>query len=506
MSQPDRRPDRWVILAVICLVQLVVVLDNTILNVAIPSLTRELGADTAQTQWVIGAYSLAQAGLLIAAGGLADRYGRKKVQLLGLALFGIGSLGASLATDPGQLIAARAGMGVGGSLLLATSLALVVRTFTPDEQPRAITVWSAVSSLGFALGPVVGGLLLAHFWWGAVFLVNLPVAAVGLVAVARLVPESKDPRGDRPDLLGAALSTAGLVGVVYAIIQGPGAGWTAPSTLLAGGLGLLFLLAFVLCERRIEHPLLDLAFFRNARFRGAVSGGVLVSFGLGGSLFLLTVHLQFVLGYDPLAAGLRTAPMALTVVALNLTGAGMRLTARLSAPVAVGAGLSLLAAGLAAIAVFGHGGSYPGVLLGLVLMGAGVACAQPAMASSVMASIPPEKAGIGSGLMGTLSELGNSLGVAVLGALLTASFATALPAGLPASAARSLPEALEAAGPAAAHQVRSAFGDSLTGSQLIGALAVLLGGLVAAWLLRRAAAQQPVPAGAQPTEALTTSG
>ncbi|GAB2747366.1 MFS transporter [Kitasatospora kifunensis] len=506
MPKVERRQDRWLILAIICLAQLVVVLDNTILNVAIPSLTKELGATTAQTQWIIGAYSLAQAGLLIAAGGLADRYGRKKVQLLGLALFGIGSLGAALAGNPGQLIAARAGMGVGGSLLLATSLAIIVRTFDPEEQPKAITIWGGIASVGVALGPVIGGLLLNHFWWGSVFLVNLPVAAVGLIGVAKLVPESKDPRGDYPDLLGAALSTGGLVGVVYAIIQGPGVGWTAGRTLLAAGLGLLLLVVFVLWERRIEHPLLDMTFFRNARFRGAVSGGILVSFGLGGSLFLLTEHLQFVLGYGPLAAGIRTAPMALTVVALNLTGLGMRLTMKLKAPVAIAGGLALMAAGLAAIAEFGHNGSYPGILLGLVLMGAGVACSQPAMASAVMGSIPPEKAGIGSGLMGTLSELGNSLGVAVLGAVLTAGFASALPSGVPHAAARSLPDALATAGAAAEHQVRTAFADSLTSSQLIGAAAVLVGGLIAAWLLSRAGDQQPTPAEPQPTEPLTPAG
>ncbi|GAA1988605.1 MFS transporter [Kitasatospora viridis] len=501
-----RRPDRWLVLGVICLVQLVVILDNTILNVALPSLADGLGASTAQIQWAVGAYSLAQAGLLIAAGGMADRYGRKKVQLIGLSLFGLGSLGATMAGDPGELIAARAGMGVGGSLLLATSLAIVVRTFEPDEQPKAITVWSAVASLGFALGPVIGGVLLAHFWWGSCFLVNLPVAALGLIAVARLVPESKDPRGARPDLLGVLLSSCGMVGVVYGIIQGPEAGWTAPRTLLAGGLGLLFLIGFMLWERRIEHPLLDLGFFRNARFRGAVSGGVLVSFGMGGSLFLLTQHLQFVLGYDPLQAGLRTAPMALTVVALNMTGVGMRLTAKLKPPVAIGLGLSLLACGLAAIAEFGHDGSYPGILLGLVLIGAGAACSQPAMAGSIMSSIPPEKAGVGSGLMGTLSELGNSLGVAVLGAVLTAGFTGALPAGVPSSAAGSLNQALAAAGPDLKKQVKSAFADSLTSSQLIGAVAVLVGGLLAAWLLGRAGAAQPPVAPAPSEEPVAQPG
>ncbi|MEY9940078.1 MFS transporter [Streptacidiphilus sp. MAP5-3] len=496
VSQPDqvgtagagahRRPDRWVILAVLCLVQLVVILDNTILNVAVPSLTKELGATTSQTQWVIGAYSLAQAGLLIAAGGFADRYGRKRTQLLGLVFFGLGSAGAALSSTAGELIAARAGMGIGGSMLLATSIAIVVRTFDAEEQPKAMAAAMGVGSLGFALGPVIGGLLLAHFWWGSVFLVNLPVCVLGLIAVARLVPESKDPRGDRPDLLGASLSTVGLVAGVYAIIQGPGYGWTSGRTLLPAAVCVVVMTGFVLWERHTPHPLLDMSFFRNARFRGAVSGGVLVSFGMGGSLFLLTQHLQFVLGYGPLSAGLRTAPMALTVVLLNLTGTGMRLTTKLVPPVAIAVGLTLMAGGLAAIAVLGHSGSYPGILLGLVLMGAGIACAQPAMGGAVMSSIPPERAGIGSGLMGTMSELGNSLGVAVLGAVLTAGFAASLPAGVPQAAARSLPDALVAGGPGKAHQVHSAFADSLTNAQLIGAIAVLVGGLVAAWLIGRA--------------------
>ncbi|MBK3643169.1 MULTISPECIES: MFS transporter [Streptomyces] len=485
MTQLKRRGDRWLILGVVCLVQLVVILDNTILNVAIPSLTKELGATTAQTQWVIGAYSLVQAGLLITAGGFADRYGRKLTQMLGLAFFGAGSLAGAFATEPAQLIAARAGMGIGGALLLATNMAIIVRTFDAEETPKALTVIMGVASLGLALGPVIGGVLLAHFWWGSVFLVNVPVCFIGLVAVAKLVPESKDPQGDHPDLLGALLSTVGMTAIVYAVIQGPEYGWTSGRTLLTGLGGVLVMAAFIVWERRTPHPLLDMSFFSNPRFRGAVSGGVLVAFGLSGSLYLLTQHLQFVLDYGPLEAGLRLMPMALTLVALNLTGVGVRVTAKLAPPVATGLGLALMAAGLASIAVLGRDGSYPGILLGLVLMGAGVGCAKPAMAGAVMTSIPPEKAGVGSGLMGTISEVGNSLGVACLGAVLTVGFAGALPAGVPDRAARSLPDAVAAAGPGATHRVHEAFADSLTTAQLIGAVAVLLGGLVASWLLRQ---------------------
>lgn len=507
MPSVPRRPDRWLILGVLCLAQLVVVLDNTVLNVAVPSLTRELGAGTSDVQWMVGAYSLAQAGLLITAGGLADRYGRRRVQLIGLALFGLGSLAAALSDSPGGLIAARAGMGVGGSLLLATTLAILVRLFDDDERPKAIGVWSAITSLGFAAGPVLGGFLLDRFWWGSVFVVNLPVAAVGLLAVARLVPESKDPRGDRPDLPGAVLSTLGMVGLVFAVISGPEHGWTGARALGSAAVGAVALAAFALWERRCEHPMLDMGFFADRRFRGAMSGGILVAFGMGGSLFLLTQELQFVLGYDPLQAGVRVVPLAATVVALNMTGIGARLAARVSGPVAIAGGMALMAAGLVAVALLGRHGSYAGTCAGLVLMGAGVALAQPAMAGALMGSIPPERAGVGSGLAGTLSELGTSLGVAVLGAVLTARFAAGLPAALAGGdAARSLPDALRraAGGPdpaALADRAREAFTGGLTTSQLIGAAAVLAGGLVAGHLLRRVGSGTPAAAPQSPDQA-----
>lgn len=477
-------PQRWLILGVICLAQLTVLLDNTILNVAIPSLTEEMDATTADIQWMINAYSLVQSGLLLTAGNAADRYGRKKMLFTGLALFGIGSLAASLAQGPGQLIAARAGMGIGGALLMTTTLAVVVQIFEESERPKAIGLWGAVSSLGLAAGPLIGGTLLEHFWWGSIFLINLPVALLGLVAVVWLVPESKNPTGDRPDLLGALLSTIGMTGVVFAIISGPEHGWTSQRVLLSALVGVVVLAAFALWESRIPYPMLDMHFFRDRRFVGAVAGGILVAFGLGGSMFLLTQHLQFVLGYDPLGAGLRTAPLALVIVVLNLTGVGARLLPKLGTPATVLCGMGLLAVGLALIATLGAD-EYSGMLLGLVVMGSGIAISMPAMATAIMSAIPPEKAGVGAGVNGTLTEFGNGLGVAVLGAVLNSRFVGLLPTvavgagSLPAAYASARTDEDRAA-------VADAFASGVHTSQLVGAAAVLAGGALTALLLRRA--------------------
>ncbi|MFF0385071.1 MFS transporter [Streptomyces sp. NPDC004286] len=460
---PQGHPRRWLILGVICLAQLTVLLDNTVLNVAIPSLTQRLHAATSDIQWMINAYSLVQSGLLLTAGSAADRYGRKKMLIAGLAVFGLGSLAAGLSTTTGQLIAARAGMGIGGALLLTTTLAVAMQIFAPEEQPKAIGIWAAVNSLGFAAGPLIGGFVLDHFWWGAIFLINLPVAALGLVAVVALVPESKATRAvgasglpARPDLLGALLSTIGMTALVFAVISGPHHGWTSARVLGSAAVAVAVLALFAYWESRVEEPMLDLAFFRDRRFTGAVAGAVLITFGMGGALFLLTQHLQLVLGYGPLEAGARTAPLALTVVLLNFSGVSAKWAAKLGTPVAIALGMALMAGGLVSIAELASSG-YAGTLLGLVLIGAGCALANPAMAHAIMSAIPPEKAGVGAGINGTLAEFGNGLGVAVLGAVLSSFLANG----------RTLSAGLSA-------------------GQLVGAVSVLAGGLVAAALLKRA--------------------
>ncbi len=463
---------RWLILAVLCLAQLTVVLDNTVLNVAIPALSTELGATTADIQWIINAYALVQSGLLLTAGGAADRYGRRRMLLAGMVLFGAGSLAAGLAQTTGLLIAARAGMGVGGALLVTSTLAVALQIFDAHERPRAIGIWAAVSALGFAIGPLVGGAVLARLPWQAIFLINLPIVLIGLAAAWRLVPESRNPARGRPDLTGALLATAGMTAVVYAIIAGHP---------LTGLTGLLVLTAFVGWERRTAHPMLNLGFFRDRRFVSAVVGIVLITFGSTGALFLMTQQLQFVRGYTPWEAGLGMLPFAASIVLLNFTGVAAALMRRLGLPLAIAIGMTLLAGGLALVAQV-RSDSYPVLVAGLLLMGTGCALANPAIIEAVMSAVPADEAGAGAGIDGTMSEVGGALGVAVLGAVMNARFVSLLPA-----AATSFPAALAAAGSAPERAaVTDAFARGLATGQLAGAAAVLCGGLLTAALLRRA--------------------
>ncbi|WCN82117.1 MFS transporter [Micromonospora sp. LH3U1] len=485
-----RLPQRWLILAVLCVAQLVVVLDNTVLTVAVPVLTTELGASTADVQWMINAYALVLSGLLLTAGSAADRYGRRRMLLAGLVLFGLGSLAAGLASTSGQLIAARAGMGVGGALLVTSTLAVAMQVFDAAERSRAIGIWAATSALGFAVGPPIGGTILAHLPWGAIFLMNVPIVLVCLLVGRALIPESRDPAGGRLDVVGAALSTAGLTAVVWAIISGPERGWASAEVLGVAAVGVLLLGFFVRWERRISHPMLDMHFFRDRRFVGAISGVVLITFGATGALFLLTQHLQFVRGYPAWEAGLRMAPFALSIVLLNVSGVVAIVIRRLGLAAAIAVGMTLLAGGLAVVTVFPSDGY--GVLLGgLLVMGVGCALANPAIVEAVMSAIPAEKAGAGAGVDGTMTEVGSSLGIAVLGAVLNARFAALLPAAL--AGAGSFPAALAAAGEGADREVVTvAFASALETGQLVGAAAVLIGGLVAAGLLHRADRLTPV--------------
>lgn len=456
-------PTRRRLLAVLALVQLVTVLDNTILNVAVPSLSADLDTGTSGVQWVIGVYSLVQAGCLLSAGAAADRYGRKRLLQLGLWVFGGASVAAALSQSTHQLVLSRAVMGLGGALIGTATLAVALQVFHGAERTRAIGIWASVSALGFAVGPPLGGLLLARFSWQAVFVLNLPVVLVGLLGVRALVEESRGGGAGPPDLVGALLSTVGVTAIAAAVIAVPDQGVGTPHVLGLAAVALAALATFVRWELTCRHPMLDLALLRDARLVGALSGIVLITFGCAGVLLLLSLQLQVLRGYAPGEAGVRLAPFALTIVLVTLSGRPAQWLAVRGAPLVIATGMTTVGVGTAVVAA-SNGRPYGVLLCGLVLMGAGCAVANPALIEAVLSAIPPERAGTGAGLDGMTAELGAGLGVAVLGAVLQArSGASPLDAG------------------------RDALAAGLVAAQLLGALAVVLGGALSAWLLSRAA-------------------
>lgn len=305
----------WLAVVVLSVSLLMIGLDNTILNVTLPTLQRSLAATSTQLQWTVDAYLLVFAGLLLAAGNLGDRIGRRRALQTGLIIFGVGSALAALSTTAGQLIASRGLMGAGGALIMPSTLSIITNIFTGPQRARAIAAWTAIAALGIALGPVTGGWLLQHFWWGSIFLVNAPIAALTLLASFFLVPESRDPAAGKPDPIGVVLSVLGLLSLVYAIIEAPTKGWTGPATLTALIAALVLLALFVTWELRTTHPMLQLRLFRDRRFSAASAAIALAFFALFGALFFLTQYLQLVLGYTPLQAGARTVPVAAGLVA-----------------------------------------------------------------------------------------------------------------------------------------------------------------------------------------------
>jgi EmrB/QacA subfamily drug resistance transporter len=335
---------RWWTLGVLCLSLTVIGVDNTILNVALPSIVESLGARGSQLQWIIDAYTIVFACLLLTAGALGDRFGRKGALTAGLVLFGVFSALASQSGSATQLIVSRGLMGIGGALIFPTTLSILTNTFTGRERARAIGIWAGVSGLGIVVGPLLGGALVEHFFWGSVFLVNVPLCIAAIVLGHYFIPTSKAAGGEKLDPAGAMLSILGLSGVLYAIIEAPDIGWTSARVLGGGGLGLLFLAAFAVWEFTSSHPMLDVRFFRNPRFSAASGTITLVYFALFGSTFLLTQYFQFVLGYSPLKAGMMTAPVAIGLMA----GApnAPKLAHRYGTKLTVLGGLVLVMAGL----------------------------------------------------------------------------------------------------------------------------------------------------------------
>jgi len=438
-STGSLRSSRRLALAVLCVSILMVNLDNTVLNVALPTLVRDLHATSSQLQWIVDAYALVFGGLLLVAGSLADRVGRKRTFLAGLMAFAAGSLWAAFSGSVGVLIAARASMGIGAALMMPSTLSIITNMFRDaGQRQRAIGVWAGTSGLGFALGPIVGGLLLAHFWWGSVFLINVPIAVAGLLCALPLVPDSRNPAALRPDLAGAVLSIAGLGLVLWSIIEGPVQGWSSAGVIGAGMAGLAVLASFAAWERATSHPMLNLGFFRARSFSAAVGSNGLALFGLTGALFVLTQFLQFNLGFSALQAGVRMLPVAATIAviapasAAAVRVAGTKLT--------TAAGLLLIAAGLWQVSHATVAWAYPSLLPGMILTGIGAALVMPAVSGSVMGSLPRGDTGVGAAANGVFIQVGGALGVAIVGSLLSTRYQDRMTAAL---APYHLPHAIE---------------------------------------------------------------
>lgn len=417
---------RWLTLLVLCTSLIVITLDNTILNVAIPTLARPkadggLSASASELQWIVDAYVIVFAGLLLTAGSLGDRFGRYRALAGGLAVFGVGSVLSAFASSGHMLIATRSLMGIGGAFIMPSTLSIITNVFTdPTERGKAIGIWAGVSALGIGLGPITGGFLLEHFWWGSVFIVNVPIIVIGLVLGYLLVPESSDPAKPHLDPVGATLSIVGLTAVLWAVIEAPAKGWTSAPVIAGFVIGFAILAVFIAGELRSSHPMLDMRFFENPRFSAASGAITLTFFALFGTLFLLTQYLQTVLGYSTVKAGAVLLPQALVLmVNAPLSSVWVR---RFGNKIVVTAGLSLVTASLLLFNTLDERSTTIHVILISMVLGLGMANIMAPATDSIMGSLPRAKAGVGSAVNDTTRQVGGAVGVAVLGSLLASSF------------------------------------------------------------------------------------
>ncbi|HEY2966270.1 MAG TPA: MFS transporter [Actinomycetota bacterium] len=502
MPETARRSNAALILIALCSAALIINIDVTIVNVTLPSLVRQLGATTTNLQWVVDAYSLVFAALILAAGSLSDRFGRKGILLAGLVVFAAGSLGGSLASTPNQLIAARAFMGIGAAAIFPSTLSLIANIFTERrERARAIGLWGATTGVGVAVGPIVGGYLLGHFWWGSVFLFMVPVAAVVGALIAAAVPTSRDPSTPPIDRRGLVLSTIGMGLIILSIIQAPSWGWLSVRTLGTAAAGLAVMASFVWVELRTPRPMLDVTLFENPRFTAA-SGSIMIAFfTLAGFTFLVSQYFQFIRGYTAFQTGLRILPVAISIAVAAVVGT--RLAVQIGNKAVVAAGL--FAFGLALFWIAGSADpstSYLILAATMILGGGGLGLITAPATEAIMGVVPKDKAGVGSAVNDATRLFGATLGVAVIGSVAASLYASRLAASVPPDlpaqaltaakgsvggalvAAQGLQQAgFPAAGLALANDAVNAFLHSFSWSLRVGGLVAFGGAILAATLL-----------------------
>ncbi|GAB3662814.1 MFS transporter [Nocardioides korecus] len=480
------RRARTLVLATVCISVFLINVDNTILNVALPTAGAELEASITDLQWVVDGFALPFAALLIAAGAAADRFGHRLVLLCGLGVLGAFALVGAFATDVGLLIGARVAMGIGAAMIFPSTLAILTRVYLdPTDRAKAIGAWTAVAGLAVASGPLVGGLLLQHFWWGSVLLVNVPIAVLGFVGVVRWVPETRTEARRPADVVGMVLSTVALTAIVWAVIEGPRWGWTAPSTLGVAAAGLVAMAAFVIRERSTPEPMIDLGVFKSPRLSAGAGAILAAFFALIGFIFLASPYLQLVLDYGTLAAGACIVPASVGIGVGS--GAAPALARRYGARTVIAAGLALMCVGFAVATRLETDSSLLRFLFSLALIGFGVGLTTAPATELIVAAVPPGMAGVGSAINDTSRELGAALGVAVLGSVAASTYRTgldvgpALSDGVVQNARESLPYALEVAARLPTDQARtltaaatSAYVDALAVISLIAAVTVAL--------------------------------
>jgi EmrB/QacA subfamily drug resistance transporter len=441
------RVHRGVALAVLCLAAFTINLDTTIVNIALPSLMRQLDASTRELQWVVDAYTLTFAALVLAAGSLGDRYGRKGALLVGLAVFGCATSVGGLVHSSGALIAVRAVMGVGAALIFPATLAIISNVFTErGERARAIGLWGAMTGLGVALGPISGGWLLEHFWWGSVFVAMAPVAAVTLLGAVFFVPTSRDPATPPLDVVGLVLSTLAIGTLVYTIIEAPERGWTGTATLAGFALAAVAVAVFVAWELGRPQPMMDVSLFRNLRFSAASGSIMVIFFALAGFVFLITQYFQFLKGYAPLSTGVRILPVATCIAIGSLVG--VRLAVGVGNKAVIATGLFLVGVSFAWVSTASTATPYIEIVGQMVLAGLGMGLVTAPATEAIMGVVPKEKAGIGSAVNDATRELGATLGVAIIGSVYASLFASGIQdaaGSLPAPALATASESIGAA-------------------------------------------------------------
>ena len=514
-ERPEIHQRRWFLLGVMCLSLVMVVMAVSGLNVAIPSLQRSLDATATDLQWIVDAYAIVFAGLLLTAGALGDRFGRKRALLVGLAVFGAGALVGALADSPPQVIAARVVMGIGAAFVMPSTLSILTAVFPPHERGKAIAVWAGFAGAGGALGPLVVGFLLTgwwvfpDFWWGAAFLVNVVAVAVVIVAVAVWAPESRDESATPLDPIGALLSMVGLAAVLYGIIEGPSKGWTSGPVLTGFVVGGVALVAFVIWELRAEHPMLPMEFFRKRPF--SIGSGVITFafFVMFGFFFLLTQYFQLVRGYSPLDAGVATLPLPFTLILVSPRSAG--LAERFGTTTVIAFGFTFIVLGLAVMSLVEPSSPYLMIAFALVLLAMGMGITVAPATGAIMQSVPLNKAGVGSAVNDTTREVGGAMGIAVLGSIATSAYRSnvdvgALPAEPAAIASESIGGAVAVAqqiggeaGAALATSAGEAFTDAFTTTMTAAAGVALLSGVAVAFVGRRERRERAA-AGAAQTE------